>query len=59
MGEDSGEGDTVGEGAVGVGDETGLCVDGRFGVGFSVASDVGSFSGEGVGDGGGVCEGLT
>ena len=42
MGEGSGEGEIVCEGVVGFDDGTGLCVDSGFGVGFSVATGVGS-----------------
>jgi len=57
VGEASGEEEIVGEGAVGFGDGEGLCVDVGFGVGFAVATGVGSISEDGVGEG--LCDGLN
>ena len=54
--EASGEGELVGDGVLGFGDETALCVVDGVGVGFTVATGVASGSEDGLGDG--LCEGL-
>jgi len=57
VGEASGEGEIVGEGVVGFGDGTGLCVVIGFGVGFIVGTGVDSGLEDGVGEE--LCDGLN